>query len=111
MFRDQHVTLIVNKETTFSYLQSAINQGRTDTVKFYCPAETRDMHTTAVFIVQTTNHIAASALYRVRNLEIYQSNNEADVILNLSVKCKQTEIRELLLPEQNYEVPQVFNMP
>ena len=66
MFRDQHVILIVNKQGTFSCLQSAKSQGNPDTVKIYCPA-IQDLYTEKNSNVQDTNRIAASPLPNGKN--------------------------------------------
>ena len=85
--RDQHFALMANKQTTFSCLQAVLTLTLADTVPLYFPVH-QAMNTAQNTHVKTLNHFAVP-LDRVRAKEICQSNNEADVVVNLSVKFTQ----------------------
>ena len=85
--RDQHFALMANKQTTFSCLQAVLTLTLADTVPLYFPVH-QAMNTARNTHVKTLNHFAVP-LDRVRAKEICQSNNEADVVVNLSVKFAQ----------------------
>ena len=84
-----------------------------DTVPLYFPVH-KAMNTAQNTHVKTLNHFAVP-LDRVRAKEICQSNNEADVVVNLSVKFTQQTCGNYLCEPDHKEirpkVPQVFDNP
>ena len=79
---DQHVTLIPNKQTTFSCLQTAMRLE--DTVLLNFPVK-RALYTARNTFVHRLYHFAAP-LNRVWIWGVCQSNNKVNVIEKLSVK-------------------------
>ena len=112
MCRDQHFTFLVNKQTTFSCLQDA--EVLPDYVFFYAPAHLT-YNTTHEDSVHPLNHFAAAhaLISRVRILEIYLSNNEVDVIANLSGQFHQQKCGNYSCGNRitTPNAPQVFNNP